>query len=55
MKAVLLVVPSVSNKLNISNSIRSENKQTNKNFGSVSPACKAIMDNLVFIQSGGVS
>lgn len=51
MKAILLVVPSVPNELNISNTIRSENKRKNKTFGSVSPVCKARMDSLVFIQS----
>lgn len=51
MRAILLVVPSVPNELNISNTTRSENKRTNKTFGSVSPVCKAVMDNLVFILS----
>lgn len=54
-KAGLLVVLPVPNELNISNSIRSGNKQTNKNFGSVSPACKATMDNLIFIQTGALA
>lgn len=45
MKAVLLVVPPIPYEPTVSNSIRSDNIETNKERKTLAPACKPMIDN----------